>query len=96
MLDYQDPWVGEWGRTAGPLAGGRPDLKSRVSRFVAARLEPYALTAADAVTAVSRATYEQALERTPAARPRRCAELPIGWDRRDLEFAGGGPRDVSG
>ncbi len=92
VLDYQDPWVGEWGRTAGPLAGGRPDLKSRVSRFVATRLEPYALTAADAVTAVSRATYEQALERTPAAQPRRCAELPIGWDRRDLEFAGGGPR----
>jgi hypothetical protein len=90
VLDYQDPWVGEWGRTAGPLAGGRPDVKSRVSRFVAARLEPYALTAADAVTAVSRATYEQALERTPAARPRHCAELPIGWDRRDLEFAGGG------
>jgi hypothetical protein len=92
VLDYQDPWVGEWGRTAGPLAGGRPDLKSRVSRFVAARLEPCALAAADAVTAVSRATYEQALERTPAGRPRRCAELPIGWDRRDLEFAGGGPR----
>ena len=30
VLDYQDPWVGEWGRTAGPLTGGRPDLKSRV------------------------------------------------------------------
>jgi hypothetical protein len=95
VLDYQDPWVGEWGRTAGPLAGGRPDLKSRFSRFVATHLEPYALTAADAVTAVSRATYEQALERTPAARPRRCAELPIGWDRRDLEFAAGGPRVFS-
>ena len=92
VLDYQDPWVGEWGRTAGPLSGGRPDLKSRVSRFVAAHLEPYALTAADAVTAVSQATYEQALERTPAARPRRCAEMPIGWDRRDLEFAADGPR----
>jgi glycosyltransferase involved in cell wall biosynthesis len=94
VLDYQDPWVGEWGRTAGPLAGGRPDLKSRVSRFVSTRLEPHALEAADAVTAVSSATFEQALERTPAARPRRCAELPIGWDRRDLEFAGGSPRVV--
>jgi hypothetical protein len=92
VLDYQDPWVGEWGRTAGPLPGGRPDLKSRFSRFVATHLEPYALTAADAVTAVSRATYEQALERTPAARPCGCAELPIGWDHRDLEFAGDGPR----
>ena len=92
VLDYQDPWVGEWGRTAGPLAGGHPDLKSRFSRFVATHLEPYALTAADAVTAVSRATFEQALERTPAARPRGCVELPIGWDRRDLEFADGGPQ----
>ena len=91
VLDYQDPWVGEWGRSAGPLAGGRPDVKSRVSRFVAARMEPYALRAADAVTAVSSATYEQALERTPDARPRRCAELPIGWDPADLEHAGGGP-----
>ena len=94
VLDYQDPWVGEWGRSAGPRAGGRPDLKSRLSRFVAARMEPYALAAADAVTAVSRATYEQALERTPGACPRRCAELPIGWDPRDLEFAGRGPRAV--
>jgi len=90
VLDYQDPWVGEWGKSAGPLAGGQPDFKSRVSRFVATRLEPYALRAADAVTAVSSATYEQALERTPEARPRRCAELPIGWDPRDLERAGAG------
>ena len=86
VLDYQDPWVGEWGRSAGPGIDGRPDFKSRASRFVAARMEPYALRAADAVTAVSSATYEQALERTPEARPRACAELPIGWDRRDLEF----------
>ena len=88
VLDYQDPWVGEWGRSVGPGANGRPDFKSRASRFVAARLEPFALEAADAVTAVSHATYEQALERTPAATPRATAELPIGWDRRDLEFVG--------
>jgi len=86
VLDYQDPWVGEWGRTAGPAAEGRPDFKSRASRFVALRLEPIALRAADAVTAVSHATYEQALARTPSARPRATAELPIGWDRSDLQF----------
>jgi len=86
VLDYQDPWVGEWGRSVGPDAEGRPDLKSRASRWVASRLEPMALTAADGVTAVSHATYEQALARTPSARPRVTAELPIGWDRRDLEF----------
>ena len=88
VLDYQDPWVGEWGQSAGPGVDGRPDFKSRASRFVAARMEPYALKAADAVTAVSQATYEQALERTPEAKPRATAELPIGWDRRDLEFVG--------
>src|SRR4051812_33775123 len=86
VLDYQDPWVGEWGNSVGPDAEGAPDIKSRASRWVAARLEPMALSAADGVTAVSHATYEQALARTPSAHPRATAELPIGWDRRDFEF----------
>ena len=86
VLDYQDPWVGEWGRSVGPADGGGLDLKSRMSRWIATHVEPIALTAADAVTAVSHATYEQALARTPDAKPRATAELPIGWDRRDLEF----------
>ncbi len=86
VLDYQDPWVGEWGRSVGPGTNAHPDLRSRASRLVATTLEPMALKAADGVTAVSKATYEQALERTPAAMPRALAELPIGWDRRDLEF----------
>jgi glycosyltransferase involved in cell wall biosynthesis len=95
VLDYQDPWVGEWGRSAGPGLDGRPDFKSRASRFVASGMEPYALKAADAVTAVSCATYEQALERTPEAKPRASAELPIGWDRRDLEFLNRGAHRAS-
>jgi glycosyltransferase involved in cell wall biosynthesis len=95
VLDYQDPWVGEWGRSAGPGLDGRPDFKSRASRFVASGLEPYALRAADAVTAVSCATYEQALARTPRATPLASAELPIGWDRRDLEFLDQGARRAS-
>ena len=86
VLDYQDPWVGEWGQSVGPVGEGRPDLKSRASRRLATLLEPIALTAADAVTAVSRATFEQALSRSPTAAPRATAELPIGWDRRDLQF----------
>src|SRR5712692_6373115 len=100
VLDYQDPWVGEWGKTVGPGAGGRPDLRSRISRFVAARLEPLALGAADAITAVSRATYEPALRRNPRATPRVAEELPIGWDDRDFEHVDARPRshggDVSG
>jgi glycosyltransferase involved in cell wall biosynthesis len=94
VLDYQDPWVGEWGRTVGGRADGRPDVKSRLTRFVAARLEPLALRAADAVTAVSIETYEQALARTPSARPRAVAELPIGWDARDIDFVSGAPARV--
>ena len=86
VLDYQDPWVGEWGRTAGPGPDGRPDLKSRTTRIAATWLEPFALRAADAVTAVSRATYEQAFARTRNAAPRVAEELPIGWDDRDFAF----------
>ncbi|MBZ5555761.1 MAG: glycosyltransferase [Acidobacteriia bacterium] len=86
VLDYQDPWVGEWGLTVGPGANGQPDLRSRLARAVAGYLEPVALRAADAVTAVSRGTYEPALQRNPRARPVATAELPIGWDERDFEF----------
>lgn len=86
VLDYQDPWVGQWGRTVGADADGHPDFKSRASRAAALRLEPIALRAADGVTAVSRATYEQALERTRDAAPTITAELPIGWDERDFAF----------
>jgi glycosyltransferase involved in cell wall biosynthesis len=95
VLDYQDPWVGEWGRSVGPGLQGRPDLKSRLSRAVAARLEPIALRAADGVTAVSRETCDEALRRTPDAGPRVVEELPIGWDRRDLEFLRRLPRKHS-
>jgi hypothetical protein len=85
VLDYQDPWVGEWGRSVGPN-GGAADAKSRISRWVAARLEPLALRHADGVTAVSSATFDQALARCGLPKPKAVAELPIGWDERDLEW----------
>jgi glycosyltransferase involved in cell wall biosynthesis len=85
VLDYQDPWVGEWGLSVGG-ADGRPDFRSRASRFAAQRLEPFVLRAADGVTAVSAATYQQALGRNHDARPTTVAELPIGWDESDVEF----------
>jgi len=86
VLDYQDPWVGEWGRSVGPADGSAPDLKSRASRWLATQLEPRALGAADGVTAVSTATYVQALERHGLPRPGAAAELPIGWDECDRVF----------
>ena len=59
VLDYQDPWVGSWGKTVGGGRDGRPDLKSRLSRALAMTLEPRVVRAADAITAVSDLTYEQ-------------------------------------
>ena len=90
VLDYQDPWVGSWGLTVGAGENDAPDPKSRLSRSIAKRLEPIAVAAADAITAVSDLTYEDVLARNPRPRPLVCASLPIGWDARDLLAAGSG------
>ena len=84
VLDYQDPWVGAWGATVGGGAEGAVDAKSRSTRAIAERLEPRVLRAADAVTAVSARTYEDAIARTGAT-PRATAEIPIGWDAGDVD-----------
>jgi len=84
VLDYQDPWVGAWGREVGGGTGGAVDVKSRSTRALAGRLEPRVLRAADGVTAVSARTYEDACARTGAT-PRAVAEIPIGWDAADLD-----------
>ena len=84
VLDYQDPWVGAWGRDVGGGAAGAVDMRSRVTRALAERLEPRVLRAADGVTAVSARTYEDACARTGAT-PRAVAEIPIGWDAGDLD-----------
>ena len=91
VLDYQDPWVGSWGRDVGGGADGKPDRKSRWSRRLAEFLEPRVLSAADGVTAVSTATYEDALRRVrPRHAPAR-ETLPIGWDPLDMQAAGTRP-----
>jgi hypothetical protein len=82
VLDYQDPWVGAWGREVGPSANGAPDLRSRASRQLAQILEPIAVKAADAITAVSAGTYEEVLARTPATPV--CAAIPLGWEEADF------------
>ena len=84
VLDYQDPWVGAWGRAVGGGAAGAVDFRSRSTRAIAARLEPRVLRAADGVTAVSARTYEDAFARIGVA-PRAVAEIPIGWDSADLD-----------
>ena len=85
MLDYQDPWVGAWGETVGGGPGGRPDLKSRLSRALALRLEPMVVRAADAITAVSSATYEQLHDRYPWLAERPCADIPLGGEPADFD-----------
>jgi len=83
VLDYQDPWVGAWGRAVGP--GGRPDLRSRITRAVAVKLEPHVIRAVDAITAVSRATHEQVQARYPELRRAPCAAIPLGGEPADFD-----------
>lgn len=83
-IDLQDPWVGSWGQTVGPKHG-RPDVRSRLSRAAAMALERVALLPADAVTAVSQLTIEQAFSRHGRRPPEATAELPIGWDPADWQ-----------
>ena len=84
VLDYQDPWVNAWGVDVGGGPDGRVDLKSRASRFLAETLEPWAVRAASAITAVSPGTYQPILERNPHIRPVTAA-IPIGADPGDFQ-----------
>lgn len=90
VLDYQDPWVGSWGRDVGP--GGRPNVKSRMSRALAGRLEPRVVRAADALTAVSARTYEDVLARVTDAKPRACDAIPLGFEEADMDVLRRAPR----
>jgi hypothetical protein len=83
VLDYQDPWIGAWGESVGGGAAGAPDLKSRASRTLAGWLEPHAVRAASAITAVSAGTYEPILRRYPDLRVITAA-IPIGAEPRDF------------
>jgi hypothetical protein len=84
ILDYQDPWVGAWGSEVGGGNGSAVDAKSRATRALARHLEPRVLQAADAITAVSARTYQDAFVRTGFS-SHVAAEIPIGWDPADLD-----------
>jgi hypothetical protein len=89
VLDYQDPWVNAWGSEVGGGVNGRVDFKSRASRWLAETLEPRAVRAASAITAVSSGTYEPILRRNPGIAPITAA-IPIGTDPADFR-----PRPVT-
>ena len=86
VLDYQDPWVGAWGKTVGGGPGGLPDWKSRASRRLGEWLEPRAVGAADAIVAVSQGTLDGIIERMPAAGRLPLGVIPLGFEPADFEF----------
>ena len=84
VLDYQDPWVGAWGQSVGGGAGGAPDWKSRASRRLGTWLEPKAVAAADALTAVSQGTLDGITQRMPDASRLPQAVIPLGFEPGDF------------
>ncbi|MFN2601738.1 MAG: glycosyltransferase [Gemmatimonadaceae bacterium] len=86
VMDYQDPWVSAWGNEVGGGKNGSVDLKSRLTRTAALRLEPIVVRAADAVTAVSSGTYEMIRERIPELNKIPCAAIPLGGDTADFAY----------
>jgi hypothetical protein len=92
VLDYIDPWVSAWGKEVGGGKNGSVDLKSRLTRAAALQLEPIAVNAADAITAVSAGTYEMIQERIPSARRISCAAIPYGGDIADFDYLRTAPR----
>jgi len=95
ILDYQDPWVGAWGKEVGGGAGGSADLKSRLTRKLATWLEPRTVRSADAITAVSKTTYEEIFQRYPSIPQPLCASIPLGGEANDFEFLRQHPRTNS-
>src|SRR3954469_2379911 len=89
VLDYQDPWVGAWGRSVGGGADGGPDWKSRASRQIGAWLEPRVLAAADAVVAVSQGTIDGIVERIPSAASVPHDVIPLGFEAADFAHLDG-------
>jgi glycosyltransferase involved in cell wall biosynthesis len=92
VLDYQDPWVGEWGRTVGGRADGGPDWKSRASRRLGQWLEPRAVSAADALVAVSQGTIDGIVERIPEAAGLPQRVIPLGFETSDFDRLSRMPR----
>lgn len=86
VLDYQDPWLSAWGKTVGGARDGTPDVKSRLSRNLAATLEPYVIRAADAITAVSSGTLQNIIERYSPRITDKTSVIPIGGDSNDFEY----------
>lgn len=77
VLDFQDPWVSDWGRVQLPLS--KPGLSHRLAVY----LEPLALRAASWVTSVSETQNAAMAGDYPWFDPSRMTAIPIGGDPED-------------
>ena len=78
VLDFQDPWVSEWGARQPALS------KAGLSHRLATALEPRALRGADFVTSVSDVQNAEMARRYPWLDASRMAGIPIGCDPDDF------------
>jgi len=79
VIDYIDPWVY-------PItAQERRSWKSRLSHWLARRLEPIAVRHADGLTAVAETYYEGVLQRHPELESLPRAAMPYGAEPLDFE-----------
>jgi glycosyltransferase involved in cell wall biosynthesis len=79
VVDFQDPWVSQWGKSLAKLSKG--GLSHRLGTW----LEPRVIRFADHVTSVSEGTNEEIRARYPALPEDALSALPIGGERRDFE-----------
>lgn len=78
VLDFQDPWVSDWGAT-------RPRWsKGGLAHWLATQLEPHAVRGADFITAVSARQNADMAARYPFLAADRFADIPIGGDPDDF------------
>jgi Glycosyl transferase 4-like domain len=77
VLDYQDPWVSDWGARQPPWS------KAGLSHWLATKLEPRVVAAADALTAVSNETLQSLRDRRLLRSTLPVEIIPIGASEED-------------
>jgi hypothetical protein len=82
VVDFQDPWKTDY-RGRGVPTG----MKARLARWLNAWTEPFAMRAADGVTAVSPDYANTLRQRYGNIRPDMCATIPFGASRVDFAAA---------
>lgn len=81
VLDYQDPWVSDWGARHTRFS------KAGIAHWLATKLEPRAVAAADALTAVSDRTLDTLRTRNLIKPGLPVETIPIGADVNDHAVA---------